>query len=927
MQQITFLNWDQPLLTKLIPHLLSLKEDIVDKIVIVPTIQSGRQLRKALAEAGVGLSPRVVTPEILLPTRNPGTRAAALTAWTNTLLNLDLDHARGLFPKDPPPGVIHSFRWAFNVAKQLSELQQTLRDNGKTFQEISRRSIESERWADLAKLDTAVTKTLRKWHISNKDEPETIPPDKQLIIAGVCDLSPLAISRLENLLESNTPIEVIIHAPENHRPHFDSWGRPLSEYWNSAELDLPRWQENVTIAENPSLAAKHMVKQVASESLTPESLTLGLCDRDMVLSVQREFATAGWNIYDPEGTSVKSSGLILFITALSEWLTGNPANPKLTHPVSAFSKIIRLPEMEAFLPDEINRYRLIIELDQCLEKRLPHYGSDLNDHLQNTTSDLYPQLKIALDYFLTETKKMLSGNKIKGLRGWIARLLNRTHEDIAALLVEDIADILDSLENIDKYSGKDGVEITQSLEIITEIISNKKIYQDTSTSMRDLLGWMELIYEDASTLYLIGLHEGHVPEFSGDDPFLPDSFRKMLEMDSGDIHSARDSYLFQALTQSRKNVRITLSKISESNEPKTPSRLLLRTTGEDLARRVQAFFGDPQLKSKNPSAWQRDWQLTIPEINNPYSLDNDSVRSLSPTALRDYLHCPFRFFLKRVIRMNRYDANKTEMNALDFGLLVHAVVEIFGRDTEVRDSISAKEIQIYFDEQLEKEIFIRYGANPNLAIRMQADIASSRLRKLAALQAEEAAAGWRIIDVELDIGNDINWEINGHPIKMQIDRVDRHIQTNEIRVMDYKTSAKKSDPLKAHIANFTPEENRPICGDLLPKAKRGRTERYWKNLQLPIYAWFAQQYYNSEDIPTVGYIDLPNTLSDTSFTIWEDFDTELLESAKQWANTTVTNIQKSNFFSPATLPNREDNWDDYSKLAQGNIAEAFGIDQ
>ncbi len=925
MQEITFLDWDQPLLTKLVNHLLSLKDEVVDKIVIVPTVQSGRQLRKALAEAGVGLSPRVVTPEILLPKRNTGIRAAQLTAWIDVLLKLDLDDARGLFPKDPPAGVIHSFRWAFDVAKQLSELQQTLHDNGKTFQEISRRSIESERWADLGMLEKNVTQTLRKWRLKHTEELDEIPADKQLIIAGVCDISPLSISRLENLLESNISVEVIIHAPENLRSHFDSWGRPLSQHWNHCELPLPSWKQNVTIAENPLLAAQHIVSDISTSDLIPEQITLGLCDRDMVLSTQREFATAGWNVYDPEGASVRSSSLVLFLTALGEWLGGSSGNPKLQNPISAFAKLVRLSEMEAFLPEKMNRYVLTRELDQCMQKRLPLYATDLNDHLQTSASDDYKHLKASLQHFLTETENMLSGNKMKGLRGWIAKLLNRTHTDIAALLVDDIADIMDALESIEKFSGKEGLDITQALEILTEIISNKKSYTDTAGSVCDLLGWMELIYEDAPELFLIGLHEGHVPEHSGDDPFLPDSFREMLGMDSGDIHYARDSYLFHALTASRENVRIILSKLSESNEPKTPSRLLLRTTGEDLAERVQAFFGDPQLESKNPSAWQRDWQLSIPKVHNPYSLDNESVRALSPTALRDYLHCPFRFFLKRVVRMDRYEANKTEMNALDFGLLVHAVVEKFGRDEAMRDSVSAKEIQSYFDDLLEKELFLRYGAHPNLAIQMQAEIAKSRLHRLATLQAEECAAGWRIIDVELDIGNDIIWGIDGHPIKMQIDRVDQHQQTGEIRVMDYKTSGKAADPLKAHIGNFNPDENRPLCGELLPKAPRGRTERCWKNLQLPIYAWFAQQHYKSGEIPAIGYINLPNTLSDTAFTIWQDFDADLLDSAKEWATTAIKQIQQSNFNSPATLPNREENWDDFSKLAQGNIAEAFGI--
>ena len=923
MPEMTFLNWDKPLLTKLVKHLLTLKSDVVNKIVIVPTVQSGRQLRKALAEAGVGLSPRVVTPEILLPKRNSGARAAELNAWTHVLLSLDLNDARGLFPKDPPAGVIHSFRWAFNVAKQLTELQQTLRDNGKTFQEISRRSIESERWENLAMLDDRVTKTLRKWNVKPSDsiDLETIPADKQLIIAGVCDISPLAISRLENLLESGISVEIIIHAPESYRPHFDPWGRPLSGYWSHCELPLSGWKKNVTIAENPSLAARHIVSKIAANNLIPQQLSLGLCDRDMVLSMEQEFTTAGWKIYDPEGTSVRSSSLVLFLTALGEWLTMNARNP-----IAAFAKLVRLPEMVAFIPEGKDRYVLTRELDKCLEKRLPLFGIELDQYLQTAQSDDYSHLKLCLHHFLTETESMLSGNKIKGLRGWIAKLLNRTNADIAALLVDDIADIMDVLESIEQQSGKDGSDITQALEILTEIISNKKGYQDTAGSVLDLLGWMELIYEDAPELFLIGLHEGQVPSFHGDDPFLPDSFREMLGMDSGDIHYARDSYLFQSLLESRENVRIIVSKLSESNEPKPPSRLLLRTSGRDLAERVQAFFGDPDLKSRNPSAWQRDWQLSIPEIHNPYSLDNESVRTLSPTALKDYLHCPFRFFLKRVVKMERYEANKTEMNALDFGSLVHAVLEKFGRDGSMRDSISGKEIQHYFDDLLEKEMFLRYGGDPNLALKIQAEIAKSRLHRLAILQADQAATGWRIIDVELDIGKNIVWDIEGHPIKMQIDRVEQHQQTGEIRVMDYKTSSRAIDPMEAHITNFKPEENRPICGKILPPSSpKAKTERRWKNLQLPIYAWFAQQHYKCSEIPSIGYINLPNTLSDTSFSIWEDFDSDLLDNAKEWTSNAIKQIQQSDFFQPASLQNKEENWDEYSKLAQGNIAEAFGL--
>ncbi len=943
MQNLTFLNWDQPLLNPLVDHLRALGDDIVDYIVIVPTVQSGRQLRKALAEAGIGLAPRVASPDILAPIKNAGSRAAALIAWTSALTQLDLADTPFLFPTEPPEGVANSFRWAFNVGRQLSELQRTLLESGKTFQDISRMSMESERWQDLAKLDAEVKKNLRSWRVNTAAEYEPISTKsnpKKLIIAGVCDLSPQAVHRLKQLTEAATPIEIIIHAPEHLRCHFDDWGRPSSEYWSNTELDLPDWRETITLAETPSLAAEHIVREVAKENLNPDQISLGLCDRDIVLSLQHEFSSAGWDIYDPEGSSVKSSSLISFLTALGEWIpnsepsTGSQQSV-LSYPINAFAKMLHLPEMEAFIPKDTDRYSVIRELDKCREKRMPVFASELNEHLQNTSNKDYKNLTNVLQHFLTETNAMLTGNKIRGLRGWIAKLLNVTHTDIAALLVDDLADILDVLEKVEKNAGKQGLVISQVLEIIINTLGDKKSYQDNTGSATDLLGWMELMYENAPELYLIGMHEGQVPEFRGDDPFLPDSFRETLGMQSGQSYYARDSYLFHSLIQSRAKTHIIVTKLSESNEPNKPSRLLLRSSDLELAARVDKLFGEPQLESENPSAWKRDWQLQVPAVINPYNPktlskndDEEQVaRAISPSSLKDYLHCPFRFFLKRVVSMKRYEANKAEMNALDFGLLVHAIVESFGRNESIRDSISEKEIQAYFDDQLTNELYLRYGAHPNLAIKMQAEIAKSRLHKLASLQAAEAEQGWRIIDVELDIGNTIPWEINGHPIKMQIDRVDRHMHSGDIRIWDYKTSGKAADPLKAHIENFKPDENRPLCGALLPKAPRSKSERYWHNLQLPIYAWFAQEYYKTDQIPSVGYINLPKTLSDSAFSLWGDFDESYLDSAQQWTTEAIKRIEQSDFFSPAKLSSKQEDWDDYSKLAQGDIEEAFALNK
>jgi len=242
MQTMTFLNWDQPLINPLMNHLLALGDDLVNYVVIVPTAQSGRRLRQALAQADVALAPRVATPEILHPTskNTAGFKAAMLTAWTESLMKLDLSDTPFLFPTEPPEDVSNSFRWAFNVGKQLSDLQHNLNDNGKTFLDISRLSMEPERWQDLVKIDKEVKKSLRSWGIQTEDEYQAISSEqhpKKIIIAGIPDLSPQATKRLNELLATNTPVEVVVHAPEYLSCHFDDWGRPNSEYWCNTDID------------------------------------------------------------------------------------------------------------------------------------------------------------------------------------------------------------------------------------------------------------------------------------------------------------------------------------------------------------------------------------------------------------------------------------------------------------------------------------------------------------------------------------------------------------------------------------------------------------------------------------------------------------------------------------------------------------------
>ena len=63
--------------------------------------------------------------------------------------------------------------------------------------------------------------------------------------------------------------------------------------------------------------------------------------------------------------------------------------------------------------------------------------------------------------------------------------------------------------------------------VLSELLAAQTYVSRREDAALDLEGWLELPWHPASSLVVTGMNEGAVPDGRVDDPFLPDSLRRV----------------------------------------------------------------------------------------------------------------------------------------------------------------------------------------------------------------------------------------------------------------------------------------------------------------------------------------------------------------------------------------------------------------
>ena len=358
---------------------------------------------------------------------------------------------------------------------------------------------------------------------------------------------------------------------------------------------------------------------------------------------------------------------------------------------------------------------------------------------------------------------------------------------------------------------------------------------------------MELALDDKPVLKLTSVQEGSLPASVGADSFLPNGLRKLLGASTSEFRYARDSYLLTAIEASKERFDCFAALRNVELEPQLPSRLLFRCDDDSIVARTLRWFDDSKLGDEIrdepgwPVAGKAKANYHPQEPEKPATLDGMYV-----TAFRDYLQCPYRFYLRHVLQLKTAHEARSEMDYRAFGSLIHEALENFGK-SELRDCEDEREIEEFLQKEVYK-IVVRNFDDPQLpTLQMQQQQARIRLRAFARWQTEQCTKqGWKIRFVEQNFReeNAFALEVDEKPFRLmgKIDRIDFCERTETWRIVDYKTSNVGKTPEQAH------------------REKDGS----WIDLQLPLYRHMIRSL-NLEGNLELGYISLPKVSKKTAW--------------------------------------------------------------
>lgn len=871
-----FLDWNSSCLKSTAEYIVSRYEsrgvlDLRELTVALPSSRAGRRLLELLvicSETGKLrlIPPRIVTagrlPELLYTPAVPATSdLERLFIWLEAIQSTDQSKLAELIPKLPDNS---GSTCLLQLAAQIDALYVELSGSGLAFCDVSTclRQFYSgqseERWEVLSALHERYKQISHRCEVSDRYferisalESGCCSFDGSIILVSVVDLNKIARQMLQQI---RAEVTVLIHAPESREDDFDESGCLKVERWKDEILNIP--DDCISIVDKPTDQASAVYKSISTlaqrhsefscDALSVDDITIGVTDDDLARVIGGVFAGFSVETRVGGGADLSDTSQFQLLRRFSEYIRHRD--------FKSFAALVRHPQIERYLELHLNGFQsdsLLSALDDYQYTTIPA-TLNLEKAVSPPDSSMIAVVAGAVDKLLmrfnnNESTLLAAAGVVRAffLSLFEGCTLDRADSgDRRTLAINQLfVDFLDDCEEM-RGAGAILLSTAELLDVMLFTLSQAAVPYEQQEGAIEILGWLELHLDDAPVLVVAGCNEGALPESVTADPFLPDSLRNRLELLDNNARLARDCYVLKAILASRPHVQFVAGRRSAEGDPLIPGRPLLSVATDSLPERVKKVFAEGESEDVlhlSPPIVQCS-ERSLLDRCKPALLE-DPVSAIPVTAFRDYKSCPYRFYLKHVLRLKRRQDDLFEMDARRFGTFAHNVLYDF-RLSEQRMSHDPEEVREILNVLLDERFAREFGGNSMPAVIVQREQLRYRLGKFAHWQARRSQEGWSIKEYEFSVTTReglprVLLGDTGIAVTARIDRIDYHPEYDCYQIFDYKTSEMGTDPDKIHRKN----------GE-------------WIDFQLPAYRYILQQLgFQGELQP--GYIVLPRDLGQT----------------------------------------------------------------
>jgi CRISPR/Cas system-associated exonuclease Cas4 (RecB family) len=407
------------------------------------------------------------------------------------------------------------------------------------------------------------------------------------------------------------------------------------------------------------------------------------------------------------------------------------------------------------------------------------------------------------------------------------RLLNRM-EEVYAGVETKVPDWNTEEERIKRELQADREQLKSFLRLFRQILRAEKIpFSGEPLRGLQVMGVLETRNLDYKNVFILSLNEGAFPSFSSKGSYIPYNIRKAYGLPTVEQQDAIYAYLFYRMLQRAENVFMFYNSETDELGQGEMSRYLQQILFESGIP-VNRFVLHNELLPLpvTPLVVKKD-QRVFDGLAR-YCKPHEPQKSLSPSALNEYIECRLKFYFKYVERIKEAREVEEDLDARVLGNFLHKVMELFYRklgEEKGTNLVEPKDFVGYerrIGHLIDLAFIENYSLNPHeeVVYEGQRVVVREIVRRFVdrIVQLDRQYAPFRIEALESrELTHTITLQNHGSPAVVlggSIDRADK--KDNIVRVIDYKTG--KDDlafPGVAALFERAPRRNKAAFQTLL----------------------------------------------------------------------------------------------------------------